>query len=74
MNQEENQTSLILVARKLDISLRIVRKIKRKTRTPRRAHPRKKNQGTRSTSVKLTLAKNGIQMKRATPTMKMLQP
>jgi hypothetical protein len=74
MNQEEEQISLVLVAIKLGISLQTVRKIKRRTRTPRRAHPRNKSQGTRSTPVKLTLAKNGIQMKRATPTMKMLQP
>jgi hypothetical protein len=74
MNQEEDQISLVLVARKLGISLRIVQKIKRRTRTPRRAHLIKKSQGTRSTPVKLTLAKNEIQMKRATPTMKMLQP
>jgi hypothetical protein len=74
MNQEEDQISLVLVARKLGISLRIVQKIKRKTRTPRRAHPRKKSQDTRSTPVKLTLTNYGIQMKKATPTMKMLQP
>jgi hypothetical protein len=66
--------SVVLVARKLGISLQIARKIKRRARTPRRAHPRKKSQGTTSTPVKLTLANNGIQMKRATPTMKMLQP
>jgi hypothetical protein len=68
MNQEEDQASLVLVARKLSISLRIVRKKRRRTRTPRRAHPRGTSQDTKSMPV------NGIQMKRATLTMKMLQP
>jgi hypothetical protein len=73
MNQEEDQTSLVLVARKLDISLQIVRKKRRRTRTPRRAHPRGTSQDTKHVQVKLILVKNGIQMKRATPTMNMLQ-
>jgi hypothetical protein len=58
------------VARKLGISLRIVRKKRRRTRTPRRAHPRGTSQDTKHVPVKLILVKNGIQMKRATPTMK----
>jgi hypothetical protein len=73
MNQEEDQASLVLVARKLGISLRIVRKKRRRTRIPRRAHPRGTRQDTKRVAMKLILVKNGIQMKRATPTMKMLQ-
>jgi hypothetical protein len=74
MNQEEDQASLVLVARKLGISLQIVRKKRRRTRTPRRARSRGTSQDTKSMPVKLILVKNGIQMKKATPIMKMLQP
>jgi hypothetical protein len=74
MNQEEDQASHVLVARKLSISLRIVRKKRRRTRTQRRTHSRGINQDIKSMSVKLILVKNGIQMKKTTPTMKMLQP
>jgi hypothetical protein len=74
MNQEEDQASHVLVARKLGISLRIDRKKRRRTRAPRRAHPRRTSQDTKSMPVKLILVKNGIQMKKVTPTMKMLQP
>jgi hypothetical protein len=74
MNQEEDQASLVLVARKLGISLWIIQKKRRRTRTLRRAHPRGTSQHTKSMPVKLILVKNGIQMKRETPTMKMLQP
>jgi hypothetical protein len=74
MNQEEDQASQALGARKSDISLRIVRKKRRRIRMPRRVHPRGISQDIKSVSVKLILVKNGIQMKRATPTMKILQP
>jgi hypothetical protein len=46
---------------------------KRRTRTSRKAHPRGTSQDTKYVQVKLILVKNGIQMKRATPIMKMLQ-
>jgi hypothetical protein len=73
MSQEEDQASLVLVARKLGIPLRIVRK-KKRTRTPRRAHSREISQGTRNTPVKHILVKSGFQMKKMTPKIKMLQP
>jgi hypothetical protein len=73
MNQEEDQASLVLVERKLGISLRIVRKKRRRTRIPRSAHPRGTSQDTKRVQVKLIFVKNEIQMKRATPTMKISQ-
>jgi hypothetical protein len=57
-------------------------KKRRRTRTPsglsgrkeeEQGHPRGTSQDTKHVQVKLILVKNGIQMKRATPTMKMLQ-
>jgi hypothetical protein len=74
MNQEEDQTSLVLGARKLGTSLWIVQKRRRKTKITKRAHPRRASQDTRSKLVKLILVKNRIQMKKVTSTMKMLQP
>jgi hypothetical protein len=72
--REEDQARLVLVARKLGTSLRIVRKKRRRTRIPRIAHSRGTSQDTKRVPVKLILVKNEVQMKRATPIMKMLQP
>jgi hypothetical protein len=47
---------------------------KKKTKITKRAHPRRVSQDRRSKLVKLILVKNGIQMNKATLTMKMLQP
>ena len=73
MIQEEDQIGHILVVIKLGISLRIVRKKRRRTKTTLRAHPRKINQDTRRRAVKLILVKSGIQMKKVSPKRKTLQ-
>jgi len=74
MKQEEDLTSLVLGAKNLGISLRIVRKRRKRTRMTKKAHPRKKDQDTRNKPVKLTLVKNGIHKKKVIPRMKMMQP
>ena len=60
MNQEGGLIGHALVATKLGISLRIVRKRRKRTRMTKKALPRKKDQDTRNKPVKLTLVKNGI--------------
>jgi hypothetical protein len=74
MNQEEDPTSLVLGARNLGISLRIVQKRRKRTKMTKKALPRKKDQDTRNKPVKLTLVKNGILKKKVNPRMKMLLP
>jgi len=74
MKQEEDLTSLVLGAKNLGISLRIVRKRRKGTRMTKKAHPRKKDQDTRNKPVKLTLVKNGIHKKKVNPNKKMLLP
>ena len=71
MNQEEDPTSLVLGARNLDISLRIVR---RRRKRSKKALPREKDQDTRNKPVKHTLVKNEILKKKVNPRMKMLLP
>jgi hypothetical protein len=73
MIQEEDQIGHVLVVIKLGISLRIVQKKRKRTKTLMRAHPREINQNTRRRPVKLILVKRGIQMKKANPKKKMLQ-
>ena len=73
MIQEEDQIGHILVVIKLGISLRIVQKKRKRTKTLMRAHPREINQNTRTRPVKLILVKRWIQMKKANPKKKMLQ-
>ena len=68
------KTRLVLDARNLDISLRIVRKRRKRTKMTKKALPRKKDQDTRNKPVKLTLVKNGILKKKVNPRMKMLLP
>ena len=47
---------------------------KKKTKTPKKAHPKKIDQDTRSKPEKLILVKNGIHNKKVSPRKKMLQP
>ena len=50
MNEEEDPTSLVLGARNLDISLRIVRKRRKRTKITKKVLPREKNQDIQETS------------------------
>ena len=60
MSQEEDLIGHVLGVTKLGISLRTVRKIKRKTKTPKKTHSREIDQDTRSKLEKLILVKNGF--------------
>ena len=74
MSQEEDLIGHVLGVTKLGISLPIARKRRRKTKTPKKTHPREIDQDTRSKPEKLILAKNGIHNKKVSPRKKMLQP
>ena len=61
MSQEEDLIGRALGVTKLGISLPIARKRRRRrTKTPKKAHPREIDQDTRSKLEKLILVKNGF--------------
>ena len=60
MSQEEDLIGRALGVTKLGISLRIVQKKRRRTKVPKKAHPREIDQDTRSKPEKLILPRMGF--------------